>query len=197
MQIVVYSLDEHAVHAMSPEGDSEFYAEDQIVRCSEEFHLNKRELQTSFTSNANSCQPVCDKQFPILRPKQQKESLIEHYLPYQPKQLVDYNKQIDFQYSDINDNEMTLLFDMLIDPRDVYSCHKFVVGKTPQKFQVSLKTIVEMKRQRASKVPLHLKDKLRKLLTQLKDADIIREIGHGDEMGSLFVIRKILMPKNN
>ena len=28
IQIVVYSLDEHAIHAMSAEGDPEFYAED-------------------------------------------------------------------------------------------------------------------------------------------------------------------------
>ena len=34
-QIVVYSLDEHAIHAMSAEGDPEFYAEDEIDRYSE------------------------------------------------------------------------------------------------------------------------------------------------------------------
>ena len=32
VQIVVYSLDEHAIHAMSAEGDPEFYAEDEIDR---------------------------------------------------------------------------------------------------------------------------------------------------------------------
>ena len=31
-QIVVYSLDDHAIHAMSAEGDPEFYAEDEIDR---------------------------------------------------------------------------------------------------------------------------------------------------------------------
>ena len=54
---------------------------------------------------------------------------------------------------------------------------------------------MELKRQRASKVLLHLKDKLEKLLTQLKDAGIIREMGDVDEMGSLFVNPKILIPK--
>ena len=82
---------------------------------------------------------------------------------------------------------MTLLIDMLIDSRDVYSQHKFDVGKTRQKFHVTLKPYVELKRQRPSKVHLHLKDKLEKLLTQLKDADIIREMGDDDETGSLFV----------
>ena len=41
-----------------------------------------------------------------------------------------------------------------------------------------------------------MKDKLEKLLTQLKDADIIREMGDDDEMGSLFVNPIILNPKN-
>ena len=82
---------------------------------------------------------------------------------------------------------MTLLIDMLIDSKVVYSLHKFDVGKTRLKFHVTLQPNVELRRQRASKVPLHLKDKLEKLLTQLKDSDIIREMGDDDEMGSLFV----------
>ena len=69
--------------------------------------------------------------------------------------------------------------------------------KTRQKFHVTLKPNVELKRQRPSKVPLHLKEKLEKLLTQLKDADIIREMGDDDEMGSFFVNPIILMPKND
>ena len=92
---------------------------------------------------------------------------------------------------------MPLLIDMLIDSKDVYSLHKFDVGKTRQKFHVTLKPNVELKRQRASKEPLHLKDKLEKLLTQSNDADIIREMGDDDEMGSLFVNPIILMPKKD
>ena len=197
IQIVVSSLDEHANHALSAEGDPEFYAENEIDRCSEEFQLNKRELETDFTSGANSCQPDCDEQFPVLRPKEQNEALIEHYLQYQPIELVDYVKQFDFQYSDITDNEMTLLIGMLNDAKDAYSLHNFDVGKTRQKLHVTLRPNVELKRQRAGKVPLHLKVKFEKLLTQLKDADNIRELGDDDEMGSLFVNQIILMPKNN
>ena len=92
---------------------------------------------------------------------------------------------------------MIRLIDMLIDSKDMYSQHKFDVGKTRQKFYVTLKPYVELKRQRASKVPIHLKDKLEKMLTQLKDADIIREMGDDDEMGSPFVNLRILMPKND
>ena len=70
-------------------------------------------------------------------------------------------------------------------------------AKAVRTFNFTLKPIVELKRQRTSKVPLHLKEKLEKLLTQLKDADIIREMGDDDEMGSLFVNSIILMPKND
>ena len=197
IQIVVYSLDERAFHAMSTEGDPEFYAKDEIDRYSEEFHLNESELETNFTRDAKSCQPVCDKLFLVLRPKEQNDALTEHYLQYQPKELNDYVKQFDFQSSDITDKKMTLFIDMLIDSKDVYSLQKFDVRKTSQKFQVTLKPKLELKRQRASKVPLQVKEKLEKLLTQLKDADIIREMGDDDEMGSLFINPIIITPKND
>ena len=86
---------------------------------------------------------------------------------------------------------------MLVDARDVYSQHKFDVGKTRQKFHVTSKPNIERKRQRHSKVPLHLKEKLEKLLKQLKDADIIREMGDDDQIGSLFVNSINLLPKND
>ena len=86
---------------------------------------------------------------------------------------------------------------MLVYARDVYSQHKFDVGKTRQKFHVTLKPNVELKRQRPSKVPLHSKQKLEKLLTQQKVADINREMGDDDEMGSLIKNPIILMPKND
>ena len=92
---------------------------------------------------------------------------------------------------------MILLIDTLIDSKGVYSLRKFDVGKTRQKFHVTLKPNVELKRQRASEVPLHLKDKLEKLLTQLKDTDTIGEMGDDDEMRSLSVNPLILMPKND
>ena len=42
IQIVVYSLDEPAIHAMSADGDPEFYAEDEMDPYSEELYLNER-----------------------------------------------------------------------------------------------------------------------------------------------------------
>ena len=197
VKLVVYTPEENGVHALSAEGGAEFYADDEIERYSEEFLLENRELETDFTKISKSCQPTCDEQFPVLREKDHKNRLIDHYLHNQPKELISYIKEFDSQYADITDEEMILLIDMLVDARDVYPQHKFDVFKTRQKFHVTLEPKVELKRQRPSKVPLHLKEKLEKLLTQLKDADIIREMGDDDEMGSLFVNPIILMPKND
>ena len=84
-QIVVYTLEENGIHALSAEGDAEFYADDEIERYSEEFILENRELGTDFTKDSKSCQPTCDEQFPVLREKHHNNRLINHYLQYQSK----------------------------------------------------------------------------------------------------------------
>ena len=80
VQIVVYTLEENGVHALSAEGDAEFYANDEIERYSEEFLLENSELETDFTKDSKSCQPTCDQQFPVLREKEHNNRLIDHYL---------------------------------------------------------------------------------------------------------------------
>ena len=107
IHVVVYTLESHGVHAMSSEGDPGFYAEAEMERYSEVFYLDEEDLETDFTKDAKSCQPPCDEQFPILSEKDLNKRLIEHYLQYQPKELVDYIKDFDFRYSDITDEEMT------------------------------------------------------------------------------------------
>ena len=84
---------------------------------------------------------------------------------------------------------------MIIDSRDVYYQHKFDIGQTKQKFHVTLKPNSEHTKQQPRKCPLRLKDKLKKLLEQLQDSGIIREIGDVDELGSLFVNSIILLSK--
>ena len=139
IRIVVYTLEENGVHALSLEGERDFYAEDETERYSEEFYLSDKDLETDFTRDAKSCQPTCDEQFPTFREKDYNNQLIEHYLRYQRKELVQYVKEFDFQFSDITEEEMTFVIDKLIDSRDVYSQHKFDVGKSRQKFHVTLK----------------------------------------------------------
>ena len=98
--------------------------------------MHGRDLETDFTREAKSCQPTCDEQFLTFRDKDYNNHLIEHYLQYQPKELVQYMKEFGFQFSDITDEKVTLLIDMLFDSRYVYSQHKFDVGKIRQKFHV-------------------------------------------------------------
>ena len=104
-------------------------------------------------------------------------------------------KQFDFRYTDLVGEELVTLIDMITDSRDVYSQHKFDIGQTKQKFHVTLKPYSEFGEQRPSKCPLHLKDKLEKLLSQLQDSGIIQKMGNDDELGSLFVNPIILVPK--
>ena len=92
---------------------------------------------------------------------------------------------------------MIFPIDILVDAPNVHSQNNFVVGKTRLKFHVTLKPNVERKRQRPSKVSSHLEELLEELLTQLKDADIIRQMGDDDELRSLFVNPIILIPKND
>ena len=99
-----------------------------MERYSEEFFLDGKDLH--FTKDSKSCQLPFDEQFPLSREKDLNNQLIEHYLQYQAKELVDYIKEFDFQYSDITDAEMTLLFVMLPNSRNVYFRHKFDVGRT-------------------------------------------------------------------
>ena len=67
IRILVYTLEENGVHALSSEGDHDFYAEDEIERYSEVLYLIDRYLATDSTGNAKFCQPTCDKQFPTFR----------------------------------------------------------------------------------------------------------------------------------
>ena len=148
VQIIVYTLEVNGVHAMSSVGDAEFYADNEIERHSEVFLLENSELETDFTKDSKFCQPTCDEQFPVLREKDHTNRLIDHYLQYQPKGKINYVKEFHSQYSDNTDEEMVHLSDMLVYPRDVYSQDEFHVGKTRQKFHVTLKSIVELKQQR-------------------------------------------------
>ena len=45
VQFIVYTLEENGVHAVSAEGDAEFYADDEIERYSEEILSENRELE--------------------------------------------------------------------------------------------------------------------------------------------------------
>ena len=160
-----------------------------------EWTKERDELETDFTRGSESCQPPCTEKFPILSPKQLNDDLTEYYLQYQSEDIKNLIKQFDFRYTDLEDEKLVTLIDMIIDSREVYSQHKFDIGQTKQKIHVTLKPDSELKKQRPSKCPIHFKDKLEKLLEQLQDFGINREMGDDIELGSLFINPITLLPK--
>ena len=172
---------------------NEHYVENEVENYTTEWTKERDELEIDFTRDSKSCQLPCTEQFPILRPKQLNDELIDYYLQYQSPAIKNLIKQFDFQFTDLEDEELVTLIDMIIDSGDVYSQHKIDVGRTKQKFHITLKPNSEFKKQSLRKSPLHLKDKLEKLFGQLQDSSIIREMGDDDESGSLFVNPIILV----
>ncbi len=159
-----------------------------------EFIPDHKELATDFTEEARSCQPdTSDIQFKIFRPKGTNRALLSQFR----SEDAHFLKSFDFQYSDLNDTELIELMKILIEDSDVYSKHKYDIGKIKQKFHITLKPNTELRKQRVSKVSLHYKEKLDSLLEQLIKANIIREMGDDDELGSSFANPIILMPKND
>ena len=62
VRLLVYILKENGVHGLSSEGHTDFYAEEENERYSEEFYLNDRDLEKDFTRDAKSYQPTCHEQ---------------------------------------------------------------------------------------------------------------------------------------
>ena len=160
IQIQIVTARETDSIRRNPSPNNEHYVENEVENYTNEWTKERDELETDFTRDSKSCQPPCIEQFPILRPKQLNDDLIDYYLQHQSEDIKSFIKQFDFQYTDLDDEELVTLIDMIIDSRDVYSQHKFDIGQTKQKFHVTLKPNSELRKQRPSKCPLHLKDKL-------------------------------------
>ena len=84
-----------------------------------EWTKERDQLETDFTRDSKSCQPPCTEQFPILRIKQFNDGLIDYYLQYQSQDIKNFIIQFHFQYTDLEDEELVTLIDMIIDSRDV------------------------------------------------------------------------------
>ena len=80
VQIVLYTLKENGVHALSAELDAEIYADGEIERYGGDLLLENRQSETDFTKDSKPCQPTCDEQFPILREIDHNNRLSDLYL---------------------------------------------------------------------------------------------------------------------
>ena len=73
----------------------------------------------------------------------------------------------DFQHSHLTHEQLDKIVDIILKYRNVYAT-KFDVGKTKVKFNLPMKKDAIFKKQRIKKVPIHLRDRIQKLLDVLK-----------------------------
>ena len=128
IQIQIISKRETDSIKRNPSPNSEHYVENEIENYTNEWSKERDELVTDFTRDSKSCQPPCTEQIPTLRSKQLNDDPIDYYLQYQSEDIKNLIKQFDFRYTDVEDEELVTLIDMIIDSRDVYSQHKFDIG---------------------------------------------------------------------
>ena len=82
----------------------------------------------------------------------------------------------DFQHSHLTQEQFDKIVDIILKYRNVYATTKFDVGKTKVKLNLPMKKDAIFKKQRISKVPIHLRDRIQKLLDVLKKYDIISPV---------------------
>ena len=82
----------------------------------------------------------------------------------------------NFQHSQITQNEFDKLADLLLKYPTVYATSKFDVEKINSPLHLPFKLDKVFKKQRASKVPIHLQDKNDRLLDILEQYEIMSPV---------------------
>ena len=67
----------------------------------------------------------------------------------------------NFQHSHLTQEEFKKVVTIILDYKQVYATTKFDVGKTKVKLNLPMKKDAIFKKQRISKVPIHLREKFR------------------------------------
>ena len=117
---------------------------------------------------------------------------INNYTENQQKFLTMFN----FQHSQITQDEFEKLAKQLIKYSSVYATSKFDVGKISSSLHLPLKPDAVFKKQRASKVPIHLHDKVNRLLDILEQYNIISPVNKEEQpKGNTFINPVIILAK--
>ena len=117
---------------------------------------------------------------------------ITSYTEDQQKFLTMFN----FQHSQITQNEFDKLAKQLIKYSSVYATSKFDIGKVSSSLHLPLKPDAVFKKQRASKVPIHLHDKVNRLLNILEQYEIISPVNKEEQpKGNTFINPVIILAK--
>ena len=77
----------------------------------------------------------------------------------------------------MTDTEYVSLCNILINNQHCYAKHRNDVGKISTPFRIRIKENCKLQTQRPSKVPIHFRDRLNKLLVELEKYNIIIQIG--------------------
>ena len=118
--------------------------------------------------------------------------LILKYTAEQQKFLTMFN----FQHSQITQKEFELLADLLLKYPKAYATSKFDVGKLNSPLHLPLKPDAVFKKQRASKVPIHLRDKVNRLLDILEQYEIFSPVNIEEQpKGNTFINPVIILAK--
>ena len=102
----------------------------------------------------------------------------------------------NFQRSQITQNEIEKLADLLLRYPTVFATSKFDVGKIDSPIHLPLKPDAVFKKQRACKVPIHLHDKVNRLLDILEQYKIISPVNKEEQpKGNTFINPVIILAK--
>ena len=92
----------------------------------------------------------------------------------------------NFQHSQITHKEIEQLVDPLLRYPKVYATSKLDVGKVNSPVNLPLKPDAVFKKQRASKVPIHLQDKVNRLLEILEQYEIISPVNKKNSQNVIY-----------
>ena len=99
----------------------------------------------------------------------------------------------NFQHSQITQNEIDKLAKQLIKYSTIYATSKFDVGKINSSLHLPIKPAAVFKKPRASKVPIHLHDKLKILLDILEQYEIISPVKKEEQPKSKSFINPVII----
>ena len=150
--------------------------------------INDKALQLPIPSVTGNLRPS-DKNIKGFRP-----------LPYTAENQQ-FIKKFNFEYSDLTDNEYVNLCNLLINNQHCYAKHRNDVGKISTPFRIRIKENCKLQTQRPSKVPIHYRDRLNRLLIELEKYNIIKQIGSTPDekhsIGTTFLNLLIIIPKGD
>ena len=112
------------------------------------------------------------------------------------KEQQNFLTMFKFQHSQITQDEFDKLAKQLIKYSTVYATSKFDVGKISSSLHLPLKPDAVFKKQRKRKVPIHLHDKVNRLLDILEQYEIIPPVNKEEQpKGNTFINPVIILAK--